>query len=48
MHEKETYNLLHDLAGGVEVDQALVDLELKGIPSLRTFTTRLRCNNVNG
>jgi hypothetical protein len=47
IHEMATYDLLHNLAGGVEVDQALVDLELEAIPGLRTFTTRLRGNNVN-
>ena len=36
-----TYNLLHDLARGVEVDQTLVNLELKTIPGLGTFTTWL-------
>lgn len=36
-----TYDLLDDLAGGVEVDQALVDLELVAIPGLRTLTARL-------
>ena len=36
-----TYDLLDDLAGGVEVDQALVDLELVAVPSLRTLTARL-------
>lgn len=43
-----TYNLLHDLARGVEVDQTLVNLEFEAIPGLGTFTTRLfegRCNS---
>ena len=38
---KGAYNLLDDLAGGVQVDEALVDLQLKTIPSLGAFTTRL-------
>jgi len=37
-----TYDLLHNLAGGVQVDQTLVDLELVAVPSLGTFTTRLK------
>ena len=37
-----TYDLLDDLAGGVEVDQTLVDLELVTIPGLGTLTARLR------
>ena len=36
-----TYDLLDDLAGGVEVDQTLVDLELVAVPGLRTLTARL-------
>lgn len=40
--EKATHNLLDDLAGGFQVDQALVDVELEVIPRLGTFTTRLR------
>ena len=36
-----TYDLLDDLAGGVEVDQTLVDLELVAVPGLGTFTARL-------
>ena len=36
-----SYDLLHDLAGGVEVDQTLVDLELVAIPGLGTLTARL-------
>ena len=36
-----TYDLLDDLTGGVQVDQALVDLELVAIPGLRTLTARL-------
>ena len=39
---KETYDLLDDLARGVEVDQALVDLELVAVPGLGTLTARLR------
>ena len=38
---KVTYDLLDDLAGGVEVDQTLVDLQLEAIPGLGTLTTRL-------
>ena len=38
---KATYDLLDDLAGGVEVDQALVDLELVAVPGLGTLTARL-------
>lgn len=36
-----TDDLLDDLAGGVEVDQTLVDLQLEAIPGLGTLTTRL-------
>lgn len=36
-----TYDLLDNLAGGVQVDEALVDLELVAVPGLRTFTARL-------
>ena len=36
-----TYDLLDDLARGVEVDQTLVDLELVAIPGLGTLTARL-------
>ena len=36
-----TYDLLDDLARGVEVDQTLVDLELVAVPSLGTLTARL-------
>merc|ERR1719228_1174416 len=32
-------NLLHDLGGAVQVDEALVDTHLEAIPGLRTFTT---------
>jgi hypothetical protein len=38
---KWTDNLLDDLTGGVQVNEALVDLQLKTIPGLGTFTTRL-------
>ena len=38
---KVTYDLLDDLAGGVEVDQTLVDLELVAVPGLGTLTARL-------
>ena len=37
-----TYNLLHDFAGGVQVNEPLVDLELITIPGLGTLTARLR------
>ena len=37
-----TYDLLDDLAGGVEVDQTLVDLQLESIPGLGTLTARLK------
>jgi len=33
-------DLLDNLAGGVQVDQSLMDFKLIAIPSLRTFTTR--------
>jgi len=39
--KKWAYNLLNDLTGGVQVNEALVDLQLKTIPGLGTFTTRL-------
>lgn len=42
MARRVTYNLLDDLAGGMQVDEALVHLELIAIPSLRTFTTGLQ------
>ena len=42
---KDTHNLLDDLAGGVEVDQTLVDLELVEIPRLGTLTARLLQND---
>jgi hypothetical protein len=37
----ETHNLLDDLAGGVQVNEALVHLELITVPGLGTLTTRL-------
>ena len=37
-----THDLLDDLAGGVEVDEALVHPELVAIPGLRTLTARLK------
>jgi hypothetical protein len=37
--------LLHDLAGGVEIDEALVDLELVAVPGLRALTARLENGN---
>lgn len=37
-----SYDLLDDLAGGVQVNEALVDLELVTIPGLGTLTTRLK------
>lgn len=39
---KVAYDLLDDLAGGVEVNKALVNLELVAIPGLGTFTTGLK------
>ena len=36
-----THDLLDNLAGGVQVDQTLVDLQLVTIPGLGTLTTRL-------
>ena len=39
--ESETDDLFHDLAGGVEVDEALVNLHLIAIPGLGTLTARL-------
>lgn len=38
---QSTHDLLHDLAGGVEVDEAFVNLELVAIPGLGTLTARL-------
>ena len=38
----ETDDLFHDLAGGVEVDEALVNLHLIAIPGLGTLTARLQ------
>ena len=35
-----THDLLDDLAGGVEVNETLVDLELVAVPGLRTLTAR--------
>lgn len=40
--QRQTHDLLDDLAGRVEVDEALVDLELVAIPGLGTLTARLR------
>jgi hypothetical protein len=37
---KGTHDLLDDLGGGVEVDEALVHLELVAIPGLGTLTAR--------
>ena len=42
-----THDLLDNLAGGVQVDQTLVDLELVAIPSLGTLTARLQTFGVN-
>ncbi len=42
-----TYDLFHDLARGVQVDQALVNLELIAIPCLGTFTKRLQTTEIN-
>jgi hypothetical protein len=36
-----TYDLLDNFAGGVQVDQPLMDLELVAVPGLRTLTARL-------
>lgn len=36
-----TYDLLDDLAGRVQVDEALVDLELVAVPGLGSLTTGL-------
>ena len=41
MYDKSTYDLLDDLARGVEVNETLVDLELVAIPGLGTLTARL-------
>jgi len=38
--QADASDLLDDLAGRVQVDEALVNLQLKAIPCLRTFTTR--------
>mgnify|MGYP007051644868 CR=1 FL=1 len=38
---RKTYDLLDDLAGGVQVNEALVDFQLIAIPGLGTFTARL-------
>ena len=40
--ESETDDLFHDLTGGVEVDEALVNLHLIAIPGLGTLTARLK------
>lgn len=37
----DTHDLLDDLGGGVEVDEALVHLQLVAIPGLGTLTARL-------
>lgn len=39
--QENTYDLLDDLARRVQVDQALVNLQLVTIPGLGTLTTRL-------
>lgn len=44
--EKATYDLLHNLAGRVQIDQTLVDLELVTVPGLRTLTTRLNTKKI--
>ena len=41
MNYKNTHDLLDDLGRGVEVDEALVHLELVAVPGLGTFTARL-------
>ena len=38
---EKAHNLLNDLAGGVQVDETLMDLEFITIPGLGTFTTGL-------
>ena len=38
---ESTYDLLDNLARGVQVDETLVDLELVAVPGLRTLTARL-------
>ena len=38
---EKTYNLLDNLAGRVEVNKALVNLELVAVPGLGSLTTRL-------
>ena len=45
MYDTSTYNLLDDLARGVEVNETLVDLELVAIPGLGTLTARLRTDS---
>jgi hypothetical protein len=41
INKVSTYDLLDDLAGGVQVDEALVDLQFVTIPGLGTLTARL-------
>ena len=40
---EKTHNLLDNLTGRMQVDEALVNLKFIAIPGLRTFTTRLDC-----
>ena len=42
-----THDLLDDLARRVEVDEALVHLELVAVPGLRTLTARLQTASLN-
>ena len=39
--QQGTHDLLDDLAGGVQVNETLVDLELVAVPGLGTLTARL-------
>jgi hypothetical protein len=41
LERKRTHNLLDNFRGSVEVDQALVDLELELVPCFGTLTARL-------
>jgi len=39
--ERKTYNLLDNLARGVQINEALVDFEFITVPGLGTLTARL-------
>ena len=39
--KKNTHDLLDNLARGVEINEALVDLEFVPVPGLGSLTTRL-------